>query len=169
MENIKNKARLDNIFFLVGWSIYIISYILLKQTELMYMYNISSIYQVVKLVIIVIFSFKLILIDRYSIKKLIVYYIIIAFSFINALTIDNNTLFFTVLVALSADNVDFEKFIKKDMIIRIFLVIIIVSLSLIGILPNFSRYINGSLKNAFGFSHPNVLCFFVITILLDPF
>ena len=113
------------------------------------------------------FSIKMILVDKYSLKKLLCYCIILAFLFMNAMKTDNNTLFFSVLVALSADNIDFEKFIKIDIKIRILLVVTIVSLSLMGILPNFTRLINGSLKHGFGFLHPNILCFFVITILLE--
>ncbi len=165
MENKKNS--LDNAFFLLGWTIFIVSYILLKQTELMYMFDTSSIYQFVKVVIIIIFLSKMIFIDKYSKKKLLCYFAILSLIFINSIYIDNNTLFFTILVALSADNVDFKKFIKYDIKIRILLLILIVCLSLMGVLPNFTKFINGSLKQGFGFLHPNTLCFFTITILLE--
>ena len=166
MKSIEKK-KLANKFFLFGWVIFMISYVLLKQTELMYMYNTSSIYQYVKFLIIIIFLIKIIFIDKYSRKKLFCYFVIFTFIFVNAIKVDNNTLFFSILIALSADNIDFEKFIKTDIKIRILLLITIVGLSLLGVFPNFMRYINGTLKQGFGFLHPNILCFFIITILLE--
>lgn len=167
MINLRNKISLANTFFMLGWSLYLVSYIIFRQTEVMYLYNSSTIYQISKYLVIIIFLTKMIFIDKYSWKKLLCYFTILIIAFANAMNIDNHTLFFTILIALSADQVDFEKFIKKDIKIRILLLIIVIALSLTGILPNFVRFINGHLKQGFGFLHPNFLCFFAITILLE--
>ena len=161
------KINLSNTLFILGWSIYLISYVLFKQTEIMYMYNTSSVYQIINILSISIFLVKIFFIDKYSKNKLLYYGIIMLFVLVNAILVDNNTLFFSILIALSADNVDFKKFIKVDIKVRILLVLGIVGMSLLGFLPNFTKFINGSLKQAYGFTHPNILCFFVITILLE--
>lgn len=165
----KNKIiiSLSNFLFILGWSIYLISYILFKQTEITYMYNVSFVYQLIKVLVVFIFLAKLVFVDKYSKYKLVFYFIALFFLFLDAILIDNNTLFFSTLIALSAYNVDFDKIVKVDVKVRILLLLSVIGMSLLGVLPNFAKFINGSFKQAFGFTHPNVLCFFVITILLE--
>lgn len=143
------------------------SYILLTASELHYIFDTTIAMKVIKLLVITIFLFKVCFVDKYTFKKIAAYLLIILGAFINSLYIDSNEVFFTILVLLSTANIDFRKFVKIDLAIRIILVTLIVASCLIGLLPNFAKLVNGSFKQALGFTHPNVLCFFIITILLE--
>ena len=167
MKKNRDRTSLATKIFILGWGIYLISYTFLKQSELMYMYDTSRIFQYLKVILTVIFSIKMIFIDKYSRNKITLYFAIISLMFLNSILIDNNTLFFSTLIALSAGNIDFKRFIKFDIKARTLILLSIIGASLLGYLPNYTRLINGSVKQAFGFTHPNILCFYAITILLE--
>jgi len=167
MNILNRKLKIDNFLFFIGWFIFVTSHTLLKMSEISYLINGSSIYKYLKLVVISIFAFKIFFADKYNLKKIVIYLVLIIISFVNSILIDNATIFFIILVILAASNINFKNLINFDMKLKIFLLILLLFLSFFGILPNYSSEINGNFKQAFGFLHPNMFCFYVITILLE--
>lgn len=167
MKRSHREVKLSEFVFFLGWALFLTSYTFLSASEVRYLLDVTLLYKIIKAIIATIFVLKIIFLDKNTYKRIIVYSFIVILLLINSLFIDNNTLFFTVLVILSAKNIDYKRFVQNDLRIRIALVVLIMSLSALGILPNFTRIINGSVKQAFGFVHPNVLCFYIITILLE--
>jgi hypothetical protein len=166
MKRIKGIGT-SNLLFYISWFIFLASYFLLQQSEIMYMYDVADIYKVIKVVFILILALKMTIVDKYDLKKCILYFVVLGLLFLNSTNVESDMVFFTVLVAFSAHKIDFDKFLKYDIKIRIFFIALIIFLCLIGALPNFTREINGTFKQSFGFSHPNVLCLNVVTVLLE--
>lgn len=164
---IKENVNTSEFLFFISWFLFLSSYFLLKQSEIMYMFDTSNIFKLVKIIVASILLLKMIIIDKYSFQKYFLYYIVLGLSFVNSILVDSDMIFFIILVAFSAHNIDFKKFLKFDIKIRLFFILSIILLCLVGVLPNFTREINGSFKQGFGFSHPNVFCLNVITLLLE--
>lgn len=167
MEKEENKINISDFLFMSGWFVFMLSYVLLKESEIMYLFDTTVLYKTIKYFIIAIFMTKIIFVDKYSFKKILLYLIVLGITFFNTYSAKTDVIFFTLLVAFSAHKVDLKRFIKFDLCVRIFIVSLILFLCFVGVLPNFAREINGSFKQALGFSHPNILCLNVITILLE--
>ena len=133
----------------------------------MYLYNLSNIYKIMKAICLLIIIFKMVCVDKYSFKKIVLYFLILLVSFYNSIRIGSDIVFLTLLFILAAENVDFSKFVRIDFTIRALLVAFIIILCLLNFLPNFTKMINGSFKQAFGFTHPNILGTNVIILMLE--
>lgn len=161
------KIKSADLFFFLGWIIFLISYTFCIESELMFITDVSNIYKICKIIFISLFAFKILFIDKYSFKKLLLYLLILGLSFIGSLKIGSDTVFLAFLIALSADKIEFSKFAKVDIILRLSLLLLIIVLCLSGCFPNFTKEINGSFKQGFGFSHPNILGLNATIILLE--
>jgi len=161
------KIDFANFLFFLAWFIYIISYMLLKQTELQELINSDYLYKFFQIIVGVILIIKIIFVDKYNFKRLILYLIIGTIFFISAYFTKFEFLLFMLLFVLASRNIDFKKFVKFDFKIKICLLIFITLLGITGIFPNFTREINGTFKQALGFYHPNTLGVFIIIILLE--
>ncbi len=167
MDIYRKKSNTSDFLFFIGWFLFMSSYTLLRESELMYLIDTSNIYKILKVIFVSIFCVKIAFIDKYNLKTLLLYFFVIGISFIGSQLVDSDIIFFTLLIAFSARNVNFDKFVKFDLMIRITMVLLIMLLCYLGILPNFTRLINSSFKQSLGFSHPNILGLNIITILLE--
>lgn len=73
----------------------------------------------------------------------------------------------TYAFAVAWDHLEFRKFVKVDVIVRSLLTGTLIFLCVIGVLNNYTDTINGNLKQAFGFGHPNALGIYVSIILME--
>ncbi len=167
MNLYNKKIKIADLLFFFAWTIYLISYTFFKLSELSVMFDLSKVYKYIQILVGTIFLIKIIFVDKHRLKDLLIYFAIIVLFLINAYFADTEFLLFILLIVLASKNIDFKKFVQNDIKIRILLLFIIIFLCLIGFLPNFSRIINGIYKQSFGFAHPNVLCTYVVTILLE--
>lgn len=167
MRFTNRRIKTSDFLFFLGWTIYLVSYTMLKLSEINIMFDESFMYKATCLIAGIIFFIKIVFVDKHNIKKILLYLLLIAIFLLNAYYSKSESLLFVLLVILSSNNIDFNKFVKYDMKIRIIMFLFIFMLFSIDLLPNFTRYINGSFKQSFGFAHPNILCIYVVTILLE--
>jgi hypothetical protein len=63
--------------------------------------------------------------------------------------------------------IDAEELVRVDIAVKIFVLGTVLFMCFIGYLPNYTKLINGSYKQGFGFSHPNGLAGITFIILLE--
>lgn len=165
MEN--KKINFSNFFYFMAWIIYVISYMFLKQSEFTFIIDNGNIYKFIQVIVAFILMFKIIFIDKNNFKRLLFYSILSSIFLISAYVTKYEFLLLMFLFVIGSRNIDFRRFLKLDILIKTLILILIVSASLLNVIPNFTKVVEGVTKYAFGFYHPNTLGLYITTILLE--
>lgn len=110
---------------------------------------------------------KMFFIDRYSPKSLLLILFSMTVVYIVSSSSMGIMLILYALFLVSIKNVNLYKLIRTDMKVRILVLVSLFVLSVLGVINNFSSEINGNLKYAFGWSHPNSFAFQILIIILE--
>lgn len=95
-------------------------------------------------------------------------YLAVAVAFgMSVVLLKDAYLFVACALIIAASNLDVDDFVRYDLKLRIVILVIVVGLCKAGYLDNYSAIINGTYKQALGFTHPNTLAAVIITILVE--
>lgn len=163
----KYKWKIGTFIWMCAWSIYLLMYIFIRQSEINAMYHTDTIYKIVQISVLAAFIFKMVFFDRYTVKELILYFFIVGLFLINSYIANIEFMLFLFICVISSKGLDFNKFIRYDFFIRCFILIIILLLCDLGIINNYSVLVNGQLKFSVGFYHPNTFGIYIAILLLE--
>lgn len=165
---IKTGFRLNNyVVFSVIWYIYIFTYYVLCSSELSYRYSTVSFFEKEQYGIILALLINIVFFNKYNNSVLMRYLGFATFAILMQLGSSSKTLLILTMFVMSVRKINFRKVIKVDMIARISVLIFIVGLYLAGVIDNYTDEINGTFKQALGFSHPNALGGMCYIILIE--
>lgn len=163
---IKKRDSYPLIYYLL-WMVYNIAFFLCQQTELQYMYDTSSLYQSVSLVVGASLIFLFLITGKFNMRELIIYCVVAAIIGVCLITLHDKYLIVALGFVLLGRKIDTDQLVRVDLVTKLFVLISVLSMCFLGFIQNYSRYINGSYKQALGFSHPNMLSNIVFIILLE--
>ena len=150
---IKEKAKLNEIFFFIAYTLYSISITI----QLKF---ISPYCKKIILYISPIFLMLSVLQKRnyYKRNDILISLILVGLLCISYFRLNNSGILFLVLFIVLSKNINFRKLVKYDFIMKIIISLIVISLYFLGVFNDgeFTRT-NGLIRNALGFEHPNAL------------
>lgn len=167
--NAKTKWRFtkSEALFRLAWTFYSCIYVLFYASELSYKYNSSVIMRYTQITTIMILLSSLFLNRKYRIKEFLKYIAFLLMVFLIEINVSDRAFLVYILFMISAQKIDLAKLIKFDVKLKTALLIFVIFLCEIGYINNYAAVINGSYKQALGFSHPNTFCCFAYTIILE--
>lgn len=136
-------------------------------SEFAYMYDFDSIFRMIKLAISATLFLMLVALNRYTIKKIILYAVVLMIVFLVEIHISNTDFLVYLLLIMCFPRGSFEKFISFDVFLKTTSVFIIMLLCSMGIINNYIHVTHFAEKQSLGFSHPNILSMFICTILVE--
>lgn len=153
--------------YIAAWIVAQLS-VLIASTEIVYTaIGANSVRYTMYAVAAVLLAVKMIILDRYKAKNLLM---IIAAMILIGL-VSYHALGFTLILhgafLVSLKSVDLKKLIRTDLKLRIIVTVVLFLLAATGIINNYSAIINGSLKYAFGWLHPNNFAYQVVIIMIE--
>ena len=151
MKNIKIK----NFLFLTAWTIFLFYILLLNESELGYILDNRLMKPLVLGIVSFLSILKIIICDKYRTLQFIFIIILTIFISIVAYNSNNYNLIFFEFLIIASKGVDFKKIVQIDLIIRIICIIILCILCSENLINNYTAIINGNIKQAFGWLHPN--------------
>lgn len=85
------------------------------------------------------------------------------------IVLPNNSLSFMIMVLfiILAQHMNFDKLIRYDLMLKVFMLFAIVGMCLVGITDNYSAVANGTYKQSMGFTHPNTFTCYVLTVIME--
>lgn len=142
--------------------------VLLASSEIAYTaLGTSSIRYTMYVIAAIFLSTKMIIFDKYKSKILLM----IVAAMITIGLVSYHALGLTLILhgifLVSLKAVYMKKLIKADMMLRIIVTAVLFLLAVIGIINNYSDVINGNLKYAFGWLHPNTFAYQIIAIIIE--
>ena len=140
---------------------------LCEKSEIYKIINFGQIYFYIEIFVMLLLSFKLLFIDKISFKRATIYLLLIFIFVVNAKIINSKLLVFCLLFVLNANYIDYKDFLKKDLILKSLLLLFIISLCLFNVIPDVIQTTNGVVKHSLGFRHPNFLCPYIITLIIE--
>ncbi|SUT90650.1 Lipid A core - O-antigen ligase and related enzymes [[Actinobacillus] rossii] len=169
LKSIKGNQHLANYFYLVSFCFYLINTFLNHS-----MFAQLSSYFLIKVLlfsaVILFLLLKIILIDSFSYKELIVYFSLALLICVISLKSGDQQLITLIALILGAKNVNFKYVLISFLISIIFLLVFTYISTLIDIIPNlqYSRIRDGELKvrNSFGTSYPTVFAAYLQSIVI---
>lgn len=167
MIECKSNKQICTRLYIIAWAIAQI-FVILASSEIAYTFLGSNLiryfsYGVAGLILVV----KVLFFDKYTTGSWLLLFastILISLVAYNALGL---TLILHGAFLLSLKNVDIKKLIKVDVRIRMIVTSVLFILAITGVLNNYSDVINGNMKNAFGYQHPNSFAYQIITIIIE--
>lgn len=105
---------------------------------------------------------------KYDFKTLFFVILILIGLLVSFLTTNNSIVFMTFLYIICSRNLDFERFVRFDIKLKILFVILLCIFLATGITHNAVLLrIDGTVRNTFGFSSPNTLGIIILSIICD--
>ena len=121
-----------------------------------------------KLVIVLIFLTILFQNQIYRIKEIVWVVIIFAIVVISYFLSKDNIILKAIMLIIASKDINFKKFIKFDLVIKVIFCFIIIIFSQIGIAENYVILrADGTIRQSLGFSHPNALAAYWLSICCD--
>lgn len=121
-----------------------------------------------KLVIVLIFLTILFQNQIYRIKEIAWVVIIFAIVVISYFLSKDNIILKAIMLIIASKDINFKKFIKFDLVIKVIFCFIIIIFSQIGIAENYVILrADGTIRQSLGFSHPNALAAYWLSICCD--
>ncbi len=151
------------------WLIYSIGFAFCSACESCYTYNLGSYFKYIRVGVCFLLFLLALTMAKATKKRLILSVVIIALSCLIVLSNSSWGFLLMIELILLGQFIDFHKFIKFDIKIKLVLMLCIFLLCFVGLVPNrqgvYGEY--GSYKMALGFSHPNVFGIYVYTVLVE--
>ncbi|WP_302579574.1 hypothetical protein [Clostridium saudiense] len=163
------KSELYTKCYYILWAIFCISFFVLQQSEINYMYNVTNLYQNISIIVGCSLYLLFLAFGNFKPKQLIVYACVTVIVIVSIYILNDKYIFVALGFILLASKIDIEKFVKFDLKIKLFSLVLIISLCKLGVINNYTREINGAFKQGLGFSHPNFLTALVMIILIEWF
>ena len=164
----RNYIKEKNYVFLFAWSIYVISYIFLSQSDVQLLVPRSgTVLKLCELLSISVILLKIVVMDKTINKKTIPMLSVLIISAVSALISDSYHIFIVIAFAYGLKDIDIRRFIKLNCFLKIILIAAIVGLCMIGVLDNYVIIAGGVIKSAVGFYHPNILGAIVVSVLIE--
>lgn len=159
------------LLFYCTWAFYSIFFFLFWASSLKTITNVYSILSIGNYCT-GLFLIALIISKSYK-EKDFLFFLLIALVVLIVFYKSDSTPLLIMLFAIAAKGIDYYKFIRFDLFLKIFWLIVILFLHVVEILPNVEGFYGtsqfGSYKSSLGFQHPNTLAIMVLTILLQWF
>ena len=158
----------SELMFFIAYGLMCIYNLLFQKSELSSMFNSDIIEKVVYLIVLIALIIKIIsttsTIKKSTLALIIIFMFIVAISAFNS---DAKLLIFQILIIICAKDIDFNKIIKLDLIIKIISVILLFTLSKAEMINNYQTINNGLIKTAYGWQHPNMFGATILTICIE--
>ncbi|MGX2949463.1 hypothetical protein ACWIUA_00955 [Ursidibacter sp. B-7004-1] len=169
LESIKGNQNLTNVFYLVSFCFYLIN-IFLNHS----MFAQLELYILVKFIlftgVILFLLLKIILVDSFSFKELIIYVFLFLIMCLISLKTGDRQLVTLIALILTAKNVNFKYVIITFFITIILLLLLTYLATLLDIIPNlqYSRIRDGEIKirNSFGTAYPTIFAAYLQSIVI---
>lgn len=161
------KLKLNkNEIFELGWAILLLGYLFVASSEIGLMHFAKLIKYAMTIVTISLWIYK-IYNDKYEIYVFLL--MVLGSGIIGMVAVQSSreSILLILLFLIAAKDIDIKHFITVDMRIRIVIIIALFILSITGVIANYSGQINGTLKYAFGWQHPNTCASTIILVLLE--
>lgn len=152
--------------FLFAWCILITYSLLVDNSEFVFIVS-KELKRIVYIIVEFILFFKIIKYDRF--RKNILFLLFLLALIISIVSVESKTsiLILYLSIIIAGKNVDLRSFVKTDMAIRFIIFCILFILSITGVIKNYSAEINGTIKNGFGWIHPNTTAGILLLVLLE--
>ncbi len=151
-----------NILFYISWILYSSSYFLFVASSLKYITNIHAYYKFFQYIVIFLLAIQLIKL-KYNLKNFLIITLLIILAFL----VMNMEIMIIILFILCARNINIKKFLNFDIKLKLFWIISIIFLFIIGILPNVDGIFYQTYKQSFGFQHPNTLAMNSYLVMIE--
>lgn len=162
--------KLKSVLFFGAWFLFSIGYIIFQQSEFIYINHSAGYYKLISYVTLVALITCILMDSKYKKGEFYIYILLCALVGLIYLTRSNRTFLVYMLFMLAFKSVryDFEYLIKFDVKIKLWMLIFVVSMSMIGVINNYSAiWSSGIIKYAYGFFHPNTLGILCFAILVE--
>lgn len=137
------------------------------QSDLNAKYNMTRSFYTVELICVVLVAVKIIFYDHHVWKIWFLLMCVLAILLLSAWRCGDHSLFMAGVFAAGMKRIDFRKLLKIDLICKIIITLLIITLCNLGLFENYSTTVNGSVKYSLGFYHPNMLGAIVGAILIE--
>ncbi len=167
MAHSDTKSQPGMALFCLFFQLFHLGFVVCKHTEFAYLYNLTGVYR--GICILCCLGLAAVMLRR-RIYRRITLRVFLAVTVplgITVLLVRDTALLVLLCLLLAAPGLDLRRIVRVDLAVRICLFAGIVSLSLAGIIDNYTAEINGSLKQALGFSHPNTFAIYGFCILME--
>lgn len=114
---------------------------------------------------VIIFFIQVCFFENYRLLEVFILPLLIVFCMLNYHYSNDSRLLVLALTIIIMKSVKFESCLKLIFYERILITICIISLSIIGVIPNIERYVNDRTAYALGFDHSNLLAVWITIIL----
>lgn len=155
-----------NEIFELGWAILLFCYLFIISSEIGLMYSTNLLKYITFTLVVGLWSYK-IFNDKYKLHVFLLMVMGVVIVGITAIQSSREILLLMIVFVVAAKDIDIKHFVSIDMRIRLAIIIVLFVLSMTGVISNFSREINGSLKYAFGWQHPNTCAAAIILVMLE--
>lgn len=153
--------------FIAIWTLYSVSYFVLG-SELSTTYSIVNTIQTYITYLTILLQLAMFfVINQYKYSELLRYVAVIGVAFLIELSNSSSSFLVMVLFIILAQHIDFDKLLRYDLMLKLFMLFVIVGMCMVGITDNYSALINGTYKQAMGFAHPNTFTCYVLMILME--
>lgn len=161
------RVESKNFFFLSAWSIFLFYVLIFNESELGYIMDNNIIKPLVFGIVFFLSIMKIFTCDKYKVTELFIIIILTIFiACVSYFSHNYNLILFEFLV-IASKGIDFKKIVKLDMIIKIACILILFILCKKGVINNYTAIINGSIKQSFGWLHPNTFGAIASIVILE--
>ena len=136
------KKDLFKILYYTLWIIFNTSFFFLRQTELQYIVDTSNLYQNISLLVGISLFLLFLLKRKFTLRELIIYVFVGIFVGASLITLHDRYLIVALGFILLGRTINVEELVRVDFSVKIFVLITVLSLCMVGYLPNYTNLIN---------------------------
>ena len=149
------------------WTFYSSASALFWLSNLKRSYSVDSIMKLCDYMTAALLVGALLLKQRYRIKRILLYAFFLMITVVVELVAINRDFAVLSMFMICFVSMDYQKFIRYDIKLKLFWFVMILLMWKAGIVQNFADYFNGTFKQSLGFQHPNTFAMFSLIILLE--
>ena len=159
------KVKVSELLFFIGYIMIIFSEMFSK---VILFENLISIINNIGLGILILAAINSVIINKYNYKTLIGLIIVTIILILVTIKSKDNLLLKVFILSIAFGDIEFNKFIKLDVIIRIIFMCVVILLYNIGLTENYFMYReDGTMRSSMGFAHPNNFGQYLLVICID--
>lgn len=167
MSNFNRKNGIENVFIHI-WVFYAIAYICSGMSGLPDKYPfVRSIYAVVANVTIIALLMLLLIVKKYSLFSFLLEILLVFLVFVVEIFRVDRGWLISILFLVNASGINLKRLMKIDLKLKIILLVALLLLCVFGITENRIFIVGSVYKNSLGFHNPNMLAFYVVTIMIE--